>query len=431
MAASATPIPACQSARQQRGWHPVERRAAPRRLVVQAAAAPGGRGGPTAGGRQRQLVSLLLEQAQREVWGGWLSDLVLPLVSDDPGAEAPPPRTAPPRAIADRDGLFAEVDGVALHYKEAWPAAPAATATATASISQQLPTVLLVHGFNGSTFSWRSTMQPLADATGCRVIAFDRPPFGLAERPLSWGEPGQVLQYNPYSLEGSGRLAAGLLDSLGVQSVIAVGHSAGALVCMELAQRQPQRVAGLGFVAPALPTTPENSFARRATLGSQLRFLAIRGLLGDDTLGLRYMRRQILRRRDEVAAGNLGLQADESQVAQEVIDGYLKPLTADNWDRGALLNMRTFTIPPAYDYASLAQPVLLVQGSNDGGLTENARVLSRLLQQRPQGSTQFVEMPGVGHIPMDETPQQLNQLLIDFVQEAAGSGSSKLAPHVV
>ena len=42
-------------------------------------------------------------------------------------------------------------------------------------------------------------------------------------------------------------------------------------------------------MAPALPTTPENSFARRATLGSQLRFLAIRGLLGDDTLGLRWV----------------------------------------------------------------------------------------------------------------------------------------------
>ena len=78
------------------------------------------------------------------------------------------------------------------------------------------------------------------------------------------------------------------------------------------------------------------------------------------------MRRQILKRRDEVAAGNLGLQADESQVAQEVIDGYLKPLRADNWDRGALLNMRAFTIPPAYDYAALAQPVLLVQASLTG-----------------------------------------------------------------
>jgi hypothetical protein len=45
----------------------------------------------------------------------------------------------------------------------------------------------------------------------------------------------------------------------------------------------------LGFVAPALPTTPDNSFARRATLGSQLRFLAIRGLLGNDALGLRWV----------------------------------------------------------------------------------------------------------------------------------------------
>jgi hypothetical protein len=70
-----------------------------------------------------------------------------------------------------------------------------------------------------------------------------------------------------------------------------------------------------------------------------------------------------------------------------------------------------------------------LQGSNDGGLTKNARVLSKLLQHRPRGSTRFVEM-WVGHIPMDETPRQLNQLLIDFVQEAVGSGSSKLAPPV-
>ena len=32
---------------------------------------------------------------------------------------------------------------------------------------------------------------------------------------------------------------------------------------------------GLGFVAPALPTTPEQSFQRRASLGQQLRFLAV------------------------------------------------------------------------------------------------------------------------------------------------------------
>ena len=43
--------------------------------------------------------------------------------------------------------------------------------------------------------------------------------------------------------------------------------------------------------------------------------------------------------------------------------GYLRPLLAHNWDRASLLNFRAFSIPPAYDYGSLAAPVLLVQAS--------------------------------------------------------------------
>ena len=46
---------------------------------------------------------------------------------------------------------------------------------------------------------------------------------------------------------------------------------------------------------------------------------------------------------------------------QDVAEGYLRPLQADNWDRASLLNFRAFSIPPAYDYSRLATPVLLVQ----------------------------------------------------------------------
>lgn len=227
-------------------------------------------------------------------------------------------------------------------------------------------------------------------------------------------------------------LYAGLLDALGIGRVIAVGHSAGAITCMELTQRQPHRVAALGFVAPALPTTPENSWQRRANLGTQLRLVVTRGLLANDTLGLRYVRRQILRRRDELLAGNMKLHAEEYGMPQDVIDGYLRPLRAQDWDRASLLNFRAFSIPPTYDYAALSQPVLLVQGSNDGGLTVNARELSKLLHARPQGSTSFVELEAVGHVPMDECPQRLNSLLIDFVQQTlpqlgAGSGTAEAA----
>ncbi len=50
------------------------------------------------------------------------------------------------------------------------------------------------------------------------MIAFDRPPFGLAQRPLEWG-PGQRLQYNPYELDGSARLAAGARQLAGLIAV--------------------------------------------------------------------------------------------------------------------------------------------------------------------------------------------------------------------
>lgn len=44
-------------------------------------------------------------------------------------------------------------------------------------------------------------MQPLADhGEGCRVIAFDRPPYGLSERPLTWPEGPEG---NPYTSEVS------------------------------------------------------------------------------------------------------------------------------------------------------------------------------------------------------------------------------------
>lgn len=50
-------------------------------------------------------------------------------------------------------------------------------------------------------------------------------------------------------------------------------------------------------------------------------------------------------------------------MPQDVARGYLRPLLAHDWDRASLLNFRAFSIPPAYDYSSLAAPVLLVQAS--------------------------------------------------------------------
>jgi pimeloyl-ACP methyl ester carboxylesterase len=48
--------------------------------------------------------------------------------------------------------------------------------------STSVPAILL-HGFGASLFSWSRVLKPLADIIGSRVVAFDRPGFGLTSRP--------------------------------------------------------------------------------------------------------------------------------------------------------------------------------------------------------------------------------------------------------
>jgi pimeloyl-ACP methyl ester carboxylesterase len=68
-----------------------------------------------------------------------------------------------------------------------------------------------------------------------RVLAFDRPGFGLTERvlpaeglpwslqPRTWGE-------NPYTARFAARMLFGMLDRLGVDECVLVSHSLGAQV---------------------------------------------------------------------------------------------------------------------------------------------------------------------------------------------------------
>jgi len=90
------------------------------------------------------------------------------------------PATLPIEQLADPDSLFVDVDGLEVHYKVA---------------GQGEPTVVLLHGFAASVFSWRKVMEPLSEVG--MVVAFDRPAFGLTERPM----PGEWGEENPYSPE--------------------------------------------------------------------------------------------------------------------------------------------------------------------------------------------------------------------------------------
>lgn len=103
--------------------------------------------------------------------------------------------------------------------------------------------VLLLHGAMTTHHDW---LAGPADALseGARVTAIDRPGHGLSRRPRFVGTPrDQAAQI------------ADALVRLEIGRSVVVGHSFGALVALALAERFPERVAGLVLIAPL--TFPE------------------------------------------------------------------------------------------------------------------------------------------------------------------------------
>lgn len=99
-------------------------------------------------------------------------------------------------------------------------------------------TLLLLHGFGESLFTWRSLVDPLAARH--RVIAIDLPGFGGSGKPDA-----------SYGLEAmTGRLAD-FLDRWTSGPVIAIGHSMGGALAAALALARPGRVVAAVLIAPA------------------------------------------------------------------------------------------------------------------------------------------------------------------------------------
>ncbi|KAJ9523876.1 hypothetical protein QJQ45_020064 [Haematococcus lacustris] len=132
----------------------------------------------------------------------------------------------PAEMLCDEDSRFVEVDGIKVHYKEAWPPeVPMPGAERTA--------VVLIHGFGGGVFAWRHVMGELAAQSHCRVLAFDRPGFGLTSRPLC--SAATRNSHNPYAMGSQALLLLRLCVALGLDQVVLAAHADGCLVALRAA----------------------------------------------------------------------------------------------------------------------------------------------------------------------------------------------------
>lgn len=283
--------------------------------------------------------------------------------------------TTVPQALADPDSQFIEVNGVDLHVKK---------------MGQGEPVFLLLHGFASSLYTWQALMEPLSQLG--TVIAFDRPAFGLTERPLDW--EGQ----NPYSPEAQVELVRGLLDHFSVDQAILVGNSAGGTLAMQAALALPERVSGLILAAPAVYSgggTP--AWVRPLLETPQLRRL---GPL---------VSRQFLARSSEL----IGLAWDDpTRITPEILALYQKPLKVENWDRALwefTLASRPANLVERLDQFTL--PVLVITGDNDRVVPTAESI--RLSEELP--NVQLVVIDNTGHVPQEEKPDLFVEAVKDFL----------------
>jgi len=285
--------------------------------------------------------------------------------------------TVTERELADPDSRFIQVGEVTVHYKE---------------MGAGEPVFILLHGFGASAFSWREVMGPFSELG--RVIAYDRPAFGLTSRPM----PGEWTGENPYSPESQAAIVIGLMDALGVEKAWLVGNSAGGTVSVYTALAYPQRVSGLVLVDAAIYTGGGSPAWARPLLGTpQMRHLG-----------------PLLARRIATSGDDFIRSAfhDPSLVTPEILAGYRKPLRAHNWDR-ALWELTAASRPLglADRLNELTLPVLVITGDDDRIVPTEESI--RLGGEIP-GAT-LVVIPNAGHVPHEEKPEEFMRAVRDFL----------------
>ncbi len=114
---------------------------------------------------------------------------------------------------------YAMLEQVRLHYVEARPERADA------------PLLLLLHGFPEFWYAWRNQIVPLRDA-GFRVVAPDLRGFNLSDKPKGAAN---------YRMEVLVEDVRELIEELGHDSAIVVGHDLGGLVAWHFAMQHPAK----------------------------------------------------------------------------------------------------------------------------------------------------------------------------------------------
>jgi len=269
-------------------------------------------------------------------------------------------------AILAREMPHALVNGIRLHYREQGRGFP----------------IVLVHGYTGNLHNWVFQIPPLTQKY--RTVSLDLRGHGLTDSPP---------RPEDYSLELLAEDVYGLLQAVGISECYLCGHSLGGMVAQEFFLAHPEMVRALILV----DTTAERPPGTEIGDGGRLARMAVEQGMGpvfDEMLRTAPLFSTL------ATASSSFIEKWREQFLLTSVDGYIHCAQAIHNRRPLLDELHRIDVP-----------TLIVCGALDEPFLEP----SCRMHERMAGS-ELAIIPDCGHIPLIERPQELNHILMSFLE---------------
>jgi pimeloyl-ACP methyl ester carboxylesterase len=296
------------------------------------------------------------------------------------------------------------------------------------------PLVIMCHGFPELGYSWRHQLQALGEA-GFHAVAPDQRGYGKTDC------PDPIEAYNILQLVGD---IVGLVQALGQEKAVIVGHDWGAPVAFHCALLRPDIFHSLILLSVPFSPRPWGGFKptelMKLMAGDLNFYMLYFQEPGRVEKELEANIRETMIKTLYSASGDPPPEKRWNFLfskEQKFIDTAFMPAVLPKWltekdidvfteafertgFRGGVnwyRNIdRNWELTPFLSGAKIQQPSLFIAGELDGVIAMSRGAFDHLEKNMPN-LKQKILIPGAGHWIQQERPQEVNNLIIEFLKK--------------
>lgn len=250
---------------------------------------------------------------------------------------------------------------------------------------------LLIHGFSGSTFSFRNNVDTLVN-NNTLVVAMDMPAFGYSDK-------SEQANYSDSNKISAIHFLLNHIDKISNnQKWNLVGHSMGGITVGEYASAYPQQTQSLIFIDGLPFKRTEHSFLQKLILYPPL-------LKWSDVILERYFLNQTSFQ--QLLSSAYSKDADSISYL-----GYMKPFEIKGSGSAIFRMGANYSYPSINDSIIDATPKLIIWGNKDQWVP-----IMSAFDYLKKPNTETLTIGDAGHCPMETHSFEVNSAITNFISK--------------